>query len=552
MSAPDEKATAGATDEKTIVPATDENTKDFDHVESLAINLDALQSLRGVAALKVAMRLEPVPKLSKGMVQLYVMSGFMFLGASIGGYDASLMGNLMAMPYFQLQFDASILGVKAGIISSMYAIGGVSALPFVGPCTDQWGLRFGIAAGCVIIIVGAILQSTSTKLPQYLAGRFLLGFGATITHACPAYIVETAHPTYRGVITGLYNCCYYVGSVLAAILLRGCVGYQSNNSWLIPTGFQMVLPTILLVAVYCFPESPRWHFAHGQTSKCRDFLVKYHGNGNPDSLYVKLQMREFEEELELDGADKRWWDYRTMFDSRASLYRVILCAVAVPMFSQWTGQAGVSYFLPAMLGTMGITSSTTVLDINLGIALASGIAACIGASFMDRFGRRKMLISCCISLVVMWAGMLACTGTFYNDSSNQATARASVAFVFLIGISFSFAYTPLQQLYPVECLTFEQRGKGIAFTTMTTNAAALVNLFATPIALEHIRWKTYFIWIGTCGFMVVYYYFIMVETKGHTLEEMNYIFNQKNPRNASLVYKDEVQGGEDNDKAEDV
>lgn len=29
----------------------------------------------------------------------------------------------------------------------------------------------------------------------------------------------------------------------------------------------------------------------------------------------------------------------------------------------------------------------------------------------------------------------------------------------------------------------------------------------------------------------------MVETKGHTLEEMNEIFKQKNPKKASLVYK---------------
>jgi MFS family permease len=302
----------------------------------------------------------------------------------------------------------------------------------------------------------------------------------------------------------------------------------------------MALPAILLAAVFFFPESPRWQFSHGQTEKCRATLVKYHGNDDEDSLYVKLQMREFEEELELDGADKRWWDYRTLFDSRASLYRVLVCAVPLPMFAQWTGQGGVSYFLPAMLNTMNITASTTVLDINLGIALASGIAACTGASFMDRFGRRKMILSCCVVLTVMWAGMLACTGTLYKNDSLPA-ARASVAFVFLIGISFSFAYTPLQQLYPVECLNFEQRAKGIAFVTMAANGAALVNLFATPIALERIAWKTYYVWVATCTAQTAFYYFFMVETKAHTLEEMNYIFARKNPVAASLIYNETVE-----------
>jgi MFS family permease len=215
---------------------------------------------------------------------------------------------------------------------------------------------------------------------------------------------------------------------------------------------------------------------------------------------------------------------------------VLLCATAVPAFSQWTGQGGISYFLPAMMSTLGIDAATSVLDINLGIVVASGVAACVGASLMDRFGRRKMLISCCGGMALMWVGMVACLAV-YSDKSNQPSARASLAFVFLIGIVFSFAYTPLQQLYPVECLKYEQRAKGIAFATFGTSATSLVNLFATPLALQHITYYTYIIWIGTCTVQAIYYYFIMVETKGHTLEEMNDIFNQKNPRKASLLDK---------------
>lgn len=520
--------------------AVEKDSQSANHVEELPPDLELLHTLRGVAALQVAKRIEPVDKLTKRMIQLYAICGVIFLGATMYGFDASLMGNLLDMPHFQKQFGATILGVKAGIISSMFSIGSVCALPFVGPCADTWGRRIGIAMGCVLIIMGTIIQGTSRHISQYLAGRFFLGFGAGVAGSCPAYIVEIAHPAYRGVITGLYNCCYYVGAFLAAIVLRGCVGYDSNKSWLIPTWFQLALPSILLACCLFFPESPRWLFSHGQPNKCRDLLIKYHGNDNPDSIYVKLQMREFEEELELQGADKRWWDYRCLFDSRATLYRVFLCAVSVPAFSQWTGQAGVSYFLPAMLTTTGITATTSVMDINVGIAVASGTAACVGASLMDRFGRRKMLISCCLALVVTWVGMLVCTWE-YNVHHSVPAARASVVFIYLIGVVFSFAYTPLQQLYPVECLGYEQRAKGIAFVAMMTNGTSLVNLFATPIALQKIAWRTYGIWIGTCGLQAIYYYFVMVETKGRTLEEMNNIFKQKNPRGASLLHKEKIE-----------
>ncbi|KAK3180580.1 hypothetical protein K4F52_008046 [Lecanicillium sp. MT-2017a] len=491
-------------------------------------------TLRGVAALQYAIANEPVSFRGDGMRRLCGICLTMFLGATILGYDASLMGVLLVLPSFQEQFDASILGAKTGLITAMFAIGGVVAIPFIGPLADTWGRRAGIMIGCAFLVIGSIIQGTSRALPQYLAGRFFLGFGSGVAGGASAYVVEIAHPAYRGTMAGLFNCFYYVGSFLAAIVLRGCLHYNSNQSWLIPTWLQLVLPAIVFAFCPFFPESPRWLFTHNKVEQCRDVLAKYHGNGSKDSLYVTLQMREFKEELQLRGADKRWWDYRCLFNSKATLYRVLVCAMAVPAFAQWTGQAGVSYFLPGILKTMGIAEPEKVMDINIGIALSSGICAVIGTTLLDRFGRRNMLISCCLGLVVAWVGTIVATEQFTSSVTNQNAARAAIAFIFIVTMVFSFAYTPLQQLYPVECLGYEQRAKGVAFAHMCTSATALVNLFATPIALEHIGWKTYGIWIATCTLQAVYYYFFMVETKGRTLEEMNYIFAQKNPRAASL------------------
>ena len=37
-----------------------------------------------------------------------------------------------------------------------------------------------------------------------------------------------------------------------------------------------------------------------------------------------------------EGADKRWWDYRSLFDSRASRYR-LATNVVFSIFAQWAG-----------------------------------------------------------------------------------------------------------------------------------------------------------------------------------------------------------------------
>lgn len=79
----------------------------------------------------------------------------------MNGFDGSLFGGLTANSKFLDYFNGSNDGVRlicslrilpltlrnkiwAGLVSSMYQIGGVCALPFVGPAIDTWGRRVGM------------------------------------------------------------------------------------------------------------------------------------------------------------------------------------------------------------------------------------------------------------------------------------------------------------------------------------------------------------------------------------------------------------------------
>lgn len=73
------------------------------------------------------------------------------------------------------------------------------------------GRIFGLFVGSVFVL-GAILEGTSAchnGLPQFYVGRILrilLGFGSNIAlSAGPTYVVEIAHPKYRGVLTALQS-----------------------------------------------------------------------------------------------------------------------------------------------------------------------------------------------------------------------------------------------------------------------------------------------------------------------------------------------------------
>lgn len=150
-------------------------------------------------------------------IQLYLISLIGFFCSTSNGFDSSLFGTLLANETFQDFMNVGNVGIGAGIVTSMNQIGGVAALPFIGPFIDTWGRRAGMFIGGLIIVVGVIIQGTCVanhNVHQFMGGRFFMGMGVSIISAAgPCYVVEVSHPAYRGVVTALYNVCWSVASV---------------------------------------------------------------------------------------------------------------------------------------------------------------------------------------------------------------------------------------------------------------------------------------------------------------------------------------------------
>ncbi len=171
----------------------------------------------GSDALALAVKKEKLRPRSKRALQLYAICFVTFFCSTLNGFDGSLMSSILVMHPFQREFGASFVGIKAAYITAMYQIGSVVALPFVGPALDTWGRRVGMAIGCGIVVIGTVIQGTSSihsSIGQFLAGRFLLGFGNAIAAtAGPTFVCEMAHPLRRGVSTGLYNIVHHLHEI---------------------------------------------------------------------------------------------------------------------------------------------------------------------------------------------------------------------------------------------------------------------------------------------------------------------------------------------------
>ena len=117
----------------------------------------------------------------------------------------------------------------------------------------------------------------------------------------------------------------------------------SDWSWRIPTIIQAIPSLIVISVIWFLPESPRWLWANNKRETAIAVLTEYHGNNDPDSAVVALECAEIEELInhDIEGSDKRFWDFRGLFNSRAGLYRVWLL-VLITVFSQFIGGSVIS------------------------------------------------------------------------------------------------------------------------------------------------------------------------------------------------------------------
>ncbi|RFU72833.1 hypothetical protein TARUN_9423 [Trichoderma arundinaceum] len=502
----------------------------------------------GHEAFAEAMMKEPPRAFTQAQLLIYFFSLIAFFCSTMNGYDGSLINNLLQNPWFKEKYKVENDGIWAGIVSSMYQIGGVVALPFVGPAIDGFGRRVGMLLGAALIVIGTIIQGLSNAQGQFMGGRFLLGFGVSLAaSAGPMYVVEINHPAYRGRVGAMYNTLWFSGAILAAGAARGGLNTGGDYSWRLITWLQALFSGLIVLFCMFLPESPRWLYVHNKKEQAKAVLTKYHGNGNPDSPWVTLQLFEYEQLLNMDGADKRWWDYRALFRNRAAFYR-LMCNITISIFGQWAGNAVLSYFLGSVLDTAGYTGTIAQANITLINNCQQFAFAILGAFLVDKVGRRPLLLFSFAACTVVWMGMTIASSQFAASYvgvdadgdpvySNPGASKAALAMVFIFGAVYSVGITPLQALYPVEVLSFEMRAKGMAFSTLAVNAAGLLNQFAWPVSMEKIGWKTYIIFTIWDLVQVIVVYFFIPETKGRTLEELDEIFDASNPVKASTAKK---------------
>ena len=232
-----------------------------------------------------------------------------------------------------------------------------------------------------------------------------------------------------------------------------CYGtnYITNDwSWRIPYIIQLVAPSIVFTLVWFFlPESPRWLWANGHHERAAAILTKYHGDNNPDSALVRLEINEMQELLEAEANIKhKNWNCAILWINRPNRLRMWLL-ILVAVFANFIGGSVISYYLPVMVEKIGIESTSDQLLINGLNTITAFVAGVFGSFFVDRFGRRPLFLwgTFLTGLVYIPINVLASRAESSVDGKIPTSqAYAFIAMVFSYGIFWGFCWTPLQAL----------------------------------------------------------------------------------------------------------
>ena len=87
---------------------------------------------------------------------------------------------------------------------------------------------------------------------------------------------EMAHPAYRGVMTGIFNCFWFIGGIPGTFVPYATTKIPNSLCWRIPVWCQMVFSGFVVLGVPFLPETPRWLIANDRHEEALEVMVSSH------------------------------------------------------------------------------------------------------------------------------------------------------------------------------------------------------------------------------------------------------------------------------------
>ena len=479
---------------------------------------------------------------------------FVAFGGVLFGYDTGTISGILAMPYwlqgFATQLDAEgkpeLTASQDSLIVSILSAGTFFGALTAAPFGDMLGRRLGLMASAGLVFnLGVILQTAATGQPLFIAGRFFAGYGVGLVSALiPMYQSETAPKWIRGTIVGAYQLAITIGLFLAAIVNNATKDRNDSGSYRIPVAVQFLWSLILVIGLIFLPETPRYlikrdkyDMAAKSLSKLRRLPVDH------PAILEELNEVQANHLYEMSLGKSTYADC-----FKGTLGKRLMTGCALQALQQLTGVNFIFYYGTQYFKNAGFRNPFIIQVITNSVNVASTFP---GLYLVEKLGRRGLLLMgaigmCVCQFIVGSVGTASEAGG--NPAGDVASQKASIAFVCIYIFFFASSWGPVAWVVTGELFPLKARAKCLSMTTASNWLLNWAIAYSTPYMVNadhaNLRSKVFFVWGSFCFVCIAFVYFLIYETKGLSLEQVDELYGIVSKAWKSKTFRPQVNFAE--------
>ena len=355
----------------------------------------------------------------------------------------------------------------------------------------------------VLYFISAIGSALAPDPYLFSFFRFIggLGVGASSV-AAPTYVSEISSAESRGRLVALYQFNIVFGILIAFISNYLLSGFNGANDWRWMLGVEAVPAFAYTILVLRVPNSPRWLIARkGDESSALDVLNKISSSAQDMLNAIKNDIAQ------TATAPKVFSKVYT---------KPLMLAFLLAFFNQLSGINFILYYAPEILAAAGFAASDSLFS-SVSIGGVNLLFTLIGVYLIDKLGRRQLMYIGSIGYVLSLS--MISYGFF-----SAASAQFKLAFILTFIASHAIGQGAVIWVFISEIFPNKVRALGQAFGSGTHWVfAAIITMVGTVIIDQFEAWMIFAFFAGFMILQFLFVMFIMPETKGISLEELQRI-----------------------------
>jgi SP family general alpha glucoside:H+ symporter-like MFS transporter len=457
-------------------------------------------------------------------------------------YDIGIINSFFALPAFRERYGSPVVGnpavgkqipapwqVALGIAS---LVGQVIGATLVAWPMEWWGRRKALAICLCMTASLTFMQVFAPSIQVLTASEYLSGVvWGSYQVLIPTYSAELLPMVLRPYLAAYVSVNYSIGQLIIAGVTKGFDSWTTEWGYRIPFTLQWVWPIIVLPILWFTPESPWWLIRQDKLEEAAQSLRRLSSPDPKIDITRTLAMIQKTDlyERKIEEGTSIWDCFKGCSLRRTEIVIMIF-------FVQDFAQSPVSYtyfFQQLGLGT------DQAFNMSLGMT-SVGLVCCLSSAFLLRFYGRRSVFTLGIAMLSILQFIVGFLDLAPNYTENHGFAWGQFGVLIIASAFYHLTIGPITYSILTEVPSIKLRSKTVGVAIAIDAIFGIITLIIIPYLVSpaeaNARGKTDFLWGGMSIISVLWCFFRLPETKHRTVEELDYMFENKVPTRAFKKY----------------